>query len=195
MTVVRGASARAPGKRHAGPLEPATGTVHEPAAPAPSASARSHPRTTMPSIRSHAAWILVALAPGARGQGLTVDAPVENPITAEKAILGKILFWEEQLSHDNTTACGTCHIPSAGGGDPRIGAGTRHPGRDRLFDTVDDVFGSPGVVRADAADRFEPDALFEFDVQVTPRNTPSATRSFTQKTESGSWPRISSVDP
>lgn len=128
----------------------------------------------MSRIRLHAPWILVALAARADAQSLTFQAPPENPITAEKAILGKILFWEEQLSHDNTTACGTCHIPSAGGGDARIGASTRHPGRDGLFGTVDDVFGSPGVVRADAADRFEPDALFEFDVQVTPRNTPSA---------------------
>ena len=36
-------------------------------------------------------------------------APSSNPITEEKRILGKLLFWEEQLSSDNTMACGTCH--------------------------------------------------------------------------------------
>ncbi len=35
--------------------------------------------------------------------------------------LGKLLFWEEQVSSDNTVSCGTCHIPSAGGSDLRDG--------------------------------------------------------------------------
>ena len=39
--------------------------------------------------------------------------------------LGKLLFWEEQVSSDNTMSCGTCHIPSAGGTDLR--AGGLHP--------------------------------------------------------------------
>ena len=50
----------------------------------------------------------------------------ENPVTEPKRVLGKILFWEEQLSSDDTVACGTCHIPAAGGaihGFPR----TRDP--------------------------------------------------------------------
>jgi len=38
-----------------------------------------------------------------------------------KAQLGKAVFWDEQLSADNTMACGTCHIPSAGGIDRRKG--------------------------------------------------------------------------
>ncbi|MEM7307687.1 MAG: cytochrome-c peroxidase [Planctomycetota bacterium] len=33
--------------------------------------------------------------------------------------LGKAVFWDEQLSADNTMSCGTCHIPSAGGTDNR----------------------------------------------------------------------------
>jgi cytochrome c peroxidase len=36
--------------------------------------------------------------------------------------LGKVLFWEEQCSSDNTVACGTCHMPDAGGTDDRLGA-------------------------------------------------------------------------
>lgn len=36
----------------------------------------------------------------------------ENPITEEKRILGKILFWDEQLSSDDTVACGTWVLTS-----------------------------------------------------------------------------------
>jgi len=36
--------------------------------------------------------------------------------------LGKALFWDEQVSTDNTVACGTCHMPRAGGTDDRPGA-------------------------------------------------------------------------
>lgn len=39
-----------------------------------------------------------------------------------KAQLGKVLFWDEQVSTDNTMACGTCHSPSAGGTDLRPGS-------------------------------------------------------------------------
>ena len=38
------------------------------------------------------------------------------------AQLGKALFWDEQVSSDNTMACGTCHAPRAGGTDDRPGA-------------------------------------------------------------------------
>ena len=38
------------------------------------------------------------------------------------AQLGKALFWDEQVSTDNTMACGTCHAPRAGGTDDRPGA-------------------------------------------------------------------------
>ena len=72
-----------------------------------------------------------------------VPVPAENPITEPKRVLGKILFWDEQLSSDGSVACGTCHRPGAGGGDPRAG---RHPGIDK--GTIDDVMGSPGIVVA-----------------------------------------------
>ena len=64
--------------------------------------------------------------------------PPQNLITPQKAVLGKILFWEEQMSADNTVACGTCHVfNAAGGSDPRSsGAGSVHPGFDGLFGTA-----------------------------------------------------------
>jgi cytochrome c peroxidase len=74
--------------------------------------------------------------------------PPENPDSDAKAMLGKILFWEEQLSGDNTVACGTCHRPNAGGSDPRSStAAAALDGPDGMPGTADDVHGSIGVVR------------------------------------------------
>lgn len=97
----------------------------------------------------------------------------ENPITEEKRILGKILFWDEQLSSDNAMACGTCHIPSAGGSDPRLDIGSRHPGLDEVFGGPDDRFASSGVHRANATGEIQPTSLFGFAPQVTGRRSPT----------------------
>ncbi len=48
--------------------------------------------------------------------------PIELSYRDVKAELGKALFWDEQVSIDNTMACGTCHLPEAGGTDDRLGA-------------------------------------------------------------------------
>lgn len=115
--------------------------------------------------------LLVALAGASSAQPLPPPVvPPENPITEPKRILGKILFWDEQLSSDNTVACGTCHRPASGGADPRI---ARHPGADGAFFTEDDVFGSQGVVRRDNDGMPIPDPVFGFEPQVTPRSAPS----------------------
>src|SRR5262245_19446234 len=73
--------------------------------------------------------------------------PPENPITESKRVLGKILFWDEQVSSDNAVACGTCHSPGRAGADGRIGI---HPGPDNVTPSIDDIFGSPGVAAKDA---------------------------------------------
>ena len=116
-----------------------------------------------------------ALASAASAQGYLTPpvAPPENPVTAEKAVLGKILFWDEQLSSDGSMACGTCHIPSVGGAELRSGPATRFPGPDGVFGTADDGFGSPGVVNTDGFGHFEPSALFGLEPQVTGRYAPS----------------------
>lgn len=98
------------------------------------------------------------------------DVPLENQITEEKRLLGKILFWDEQLSSDNTVACGTCHIPSSGGADPRI---AQHPGPDLIMGTEDDVVGSFGVVKRDQFNQPVVDDIFGVFSQVTGRATPS----------------------
>ncbi|MGE3172472.1 MAG: cytochrome-c peroxidase [Planctomycetota bacterium] len=85
-------------------------------------------------------------------------APTSNPTTVDKAMLGKALFWDEQLSSSRTVACGTCHVPAAGGSDPR--PQVAHPGADGVFGTADDQRGSPGIVRQNAVGDFVGDSGF-----------------------------------
>lgn len=96
--------------------------------------------------------------------------PPQNPITEPKRVLGKLLFFEEQLSSDDTVACATCHVFSAGGTDPRA---ARNPGPNGSFFDLDDRLGSLGVLRSDAQKDYEPDAVFGFDRQVTARDSMS----------------------
>ncbi len=101
--------------------------------------------------------------------------PRENPYGAEKALLGKILFWEEQLSSHDTHACGTCHQPGAGGSDPRSALGAAlGAGPNAVFGDADDARGSPGVARCDTAGAPKSDPVYGLNVQITPRKAPSA---------------------
>ncbi len=43
--------------------------------------------------------------------------PVENPITAEKWVLGKQLYYDKVLSTNGSVACATCHAPDKGFAD------------------------------------------------------------------------------
>jgi cytochrome c peroxidase len=112
----------------------------------------------------------VVIACGGHVQGSLppVPVPTENPVTEPKRLLGKVLFWDEQLSSDDTVACGTCHRPGSGGADPRAGI---NPGL--LPGTIDDVVGSPGIARLDAAGQRVEDPVFGFGVQVSARASPS----------------------
>jgi len=102
--------------------------------------------------------------------------PAGNPITPEKVLLGKALFWDEQLSSTRTVACGTCHIPSAGSSDPRSQSptGSTNPGPDGVFGNADDIVGSPGVIRNQLDGHYVKDPSFELELQVTGRKAPSA---------------------
>jgi cytochrome c peroxidase len=106
------------------------------------------------------------------GRFPNVAVPADNPQTPQKILLGMALFFEEQLSSDDTVACATCHLPEAGGGDPRAGA--RAEGFDHVMNTPDDEFGSPGVVGQDRRGSFVEDPLYGFVTRVTQRNSPSA---------------------
>lgn len=40
--------------------------------------------------------------------------PAENPLTAKKVDLGRILFFDRRLSRNGTIACASCHLPEIG---------------------------------------------------------------------------------
>ena len=103
-----------------------------------------------------------------------IPYPTANPHTPEKATLGKILFWEEQLSSHDKMACGTCHRSAAGGSDPRsseplsLGAGPNGVKGD-----ADDVHGGRGVVRCDATGAAKSDPIYGAAAQITARKPPT----------------------
>lgn len=95
-----------------------------------------------------------------------VPVPPQNPITESKRVLGKMLFWDEQMSTSNVVSCGTCHSPARAGADPRI---ARHPGDDNTLNTPDDILGSPGIIKSDAENDYERDPVFLLNPQITDR--------------------------
>jgi cytochrome c peroxidase len=121
------------------------------------------------SILTRAAACLLSVCAAYAAAALPpVPVPPENPITEEKRVLGKVLFWDEQLSADDSIACGTCHRPSHGGADPRAG---RYPGIDK--GTIDDVLGSPGMPSFDGQGQRVAHPMFADQPQVTRRLSPS----------------------
>ncbi|HLM02099.1 MAG TPA: cytochrome c peroxidase, partial [Pyrinomonadaceae bacterium] len=103
-------------------------------------------------------------------------APPANPVTAAKANLGKILFWDEQLSATRTVSCGTCHQAGKGGSDARSVFGnslSTNPGADLVFGTPDDVTGSRGVPQSLASGAYEWSNVFGLREQVTNRKSNS----------------------
>ena len=102
--------------------------------------------------------------------------PAGNQVTTAKANLGKVLFWDEQMSSTRTVACGSCHQARGGGSDPRSVAGSAratHPGLDGITGTADDIVGSPGVVLNHADGSLQSSAMFTMHEQVTGRLAPS----------------------
>lgn len=116
----------------------------------------------------------VAFASAAVAQSILPppQSPAGHVATADEELLGKALFWDEQLSATRTVACGTCHRFASGGADPRA-LNARHPGPDGVTGTDDDVHGSPGVVRQDAAGLAVRSPDFGLREQVTRRRAPS----------------------
>ena len=43
-----------------------------------------------------------------------LEVPENNPLTREKIRLGRQLFFDRRLSHNNTLSCAMCHIPEQG---------------------------------------------------------------------------------
>jgi cytochrome c peroxidase len=69
--------------------------------------------------------IVVGFRAGTRAQSglmalpLVATAPADNPTTAEKVALGRLLFWDPVLSGPRNIACGTCHVPDAAYAEPK----------------------------------------------------------------------------
>jgi cytochrome c peroxidase len=73
-----------------------------------------------------AGWFGAAAAAGAGPLGFQLPpgvleplVPTDNPLTEEKAELGKKLYFDARLSSDGTVACASCHAPQSGFADPR----------------------------------------------------------------------------
>ena len=48
-----------------------------------------------------------------------VPVPADNPMTAKKVELGKLLYFDKRLSKDKTISCATCHDPKMGWAEHR----------------------------------------------------------------------------
>ena len=59
----------------------------------------------------------------------TVPVPSDNPITPAKIDLGKKLFMDRRLSHNNTLSCAMCHIPEQGFTSNELGTAIGMEGR------------------------------------------------------------------
>ncbi len=55
--------------------------------------------------------------------------PASNPLTQEKIDLGRHLFMDRRLSHNNTLSCGMCHVPEQGFTSHELGAAVGMEGR------------------------------------------------------------------
>jgi cytochrome c peroxidase len=103
-----------------------------------------------------------------------VQYPSPNPPSDDKAMLGKFLFWEEQMGELDTMACGTCHRSFSGGSDPRTKDAIAHlGGPDGVIDTApsatsDDIRGAAGVPMCSS-----PTSVTGATRQVTLRKPPS----------------------
>ena len=108
---------------------------------------------------------------------LPPEDPVGNTSNPDKVLLGKVLYWDEQLSSTKTVACGTCHILTSGGTDPRSTSSNPlaiNPGFDEVFNTTDDITGSPGVPESNNHGEYQFNETYDFRDQVTGRSAPSA---------------------
>jgi len=85
----------------------------------------------------------------------SVKSPSDNPLTADKIALGKLLFWDPILSGNKDVACATCHHPPTAYPDGRalsIGVNGVGFGRNRRFQPANSVpfvkRNSPTIVNA-----------------------------------------------
>ena len=67
------------------------------------------------------ATVTVSLRDELRAAGLgplpPIVMPADNPLSADKVELGKLLFFDPRMSGDGAVSCATCHTPQSGWGD------------------------------------------------------------------------------
>lgn len=56
-------------------------------------------------------------SPNIQGQ---INTPADNPISNEGATLGRVLFYDKNLSANNTISCASCHKPELGFSDTAV---------------------------------------------------------------------------
>jgi len=57
-------------------------------------------------------WLLAFQLAVPPGLDTYIPTPAANPLTRDRATLGKRLFFDKRLSRDGTVSCGTCHDPA-----------------------------------------------------------------------------------
>ena len=68
------------------------------------------------------AYFFVPAVPGSPTQISVIahdNTPTSNPTTSAGAALGRVLFYDKDLSINRTVACGSCHLQAHGFSDPR----------------------------------------------------------------------------
>jgi len=73
---------------------------------------------------------------------LKIPVPADNPLTKEKAELGKLLFFDPILSGNKDVACATCHHPEYGFAESleiSIGVNGNGLGLSRVFNQPNDI--------------------------------------------------------
>ncbi len=78
-----------------------------------SSNGEGSPQTEAPSL-------IVSTIPAGFPKGTNRErAPADNTLTLERALLGKRLFYDPQLSRTNDISCGSCHQQQSAFADPR----------------------------------------------------------------------------
>lgn len=148
--------------------------------PHPNPASRARSARVLGAVPLSAVALLAAsvlASPGASAQGCPPEeffgdiqgvfpnpaVPAGNPQDATIEVLGKALFWDEQVSIDRTMSCGTCHFFEAGGNDVHGG----------VLNPINGAKGSPGVLAQDASGNYVLDSVFPAQRRVTNRNAPT----------------------
>ena len=100
--------------------------------------------------------------------------PPDNPMTAEKIKLGKMLYWDRRVSKTGSTSCAFCHHPTYYGAEPmRKSVGIKGEVHLRNAQTVLNAAFLNAFFWAAESPTLEHQALRTIQSQVTMRSLPS----------------------